>query len=47
MICDLWTVRETVLSIIGTPAAYGAIGFFIAGILTPRTPDHGELTRTG
>lgn len=40
VIGNTWTVRETVLATIGTLAMFGAIGFLIAGLLTPRTPDH-------
>lgn len=36
MIGDHWTVRETALSIIGTTAMFVAIGFLVAGLLTPR-----------
>ena len=34
---DTWTVRETVLTIIGMAALFCAVGFLIAGLLTPRT----------
>ncbi|MEO7572874.1 MAG: hypothetical protein ABIX10_10595 [Acidimicrobiales bacterium] len=37
LIGDTWTGRETVLATIGTLAMFGAIGFLIAGLLTPRT----------
>lgn len=42
LIGDNWGVRETVLTIIGTLALIGAPGYFIAGLLTPRTPDSRE-----
>lgn len=47
LIGDTWTVRETVLAIIGTLAMFGAIGFLVAGLLTPRTPDRDQLAGTG
>ena len=34
LIGDEWTVRETVLAAVGTPAMIGAVGFLIAGLLT-------------
>ncbi len=40
LIGDNWGVRETVLTIIGTLAMFGAAGYLIAGLLTPRTPDY-------
>ena len=39
VIGDTWTFRDTVLATFGTLAMFGAIGFLIAGLLTPRTPD--------
>ncbi|MGQ0431017.1 MAG: hypothetical protein ACT452_01270 [Microthrixaceae bacterium] len=45
LIGDTWTVRETVLAIIGTLAMFGAIGFLVAGLLTPRTSDHTEVAQ--
>lgn len=36
VIGDHWTVRETALSVIGTTAMFVAIGFLVAGLLTPR-----------
>lgn len=39
LIGDEWTVRETVLAGVGTPAMIGAVGFGIAGLLTPRSTD--------
>lgn len=45
LIGDTWTGRETVLAIIGTLAMFGAIGFLIAGLLTPPTPDYSQATR--
>lgn len=44
LIGDRWTVRDTLLACAGTAAMVGAIGFFIAGLLTPRT--HGSGTGT-
>jgi hypothetical protein len=37
LIGESWTVRETVLATIGIPAMFGAGGFLLAGLLTPRT----------
>jgi hypothetical protein len=45
LIGDTWTGRETVLAVIGTLAMFGAIGFLIAGLLTPRTADYSEAGR--
>ena len=42
LIGDTWTARETVLATIGTLAMFGAIGFLIAGLVTPRTPEYGQ-----
>lgn len=36
VIGDHWTVRETALAVVGTTAMFVAIGFLIAGLLTPR-----------
>ncbi len=47
VIGDTWTVRETVLASVGTLAMFGAIGFLIAGLLTPRTRDEGIATTVG
>lgn len=38
VIGDSWTGRETALTIVGLLALLGAVGYFIAGLLTPRTP---------
>lgn len=38
LIGDTWTSRETVLALIGTLAMVGAVGYLIAGLLTPHTP---------
>lgn len=43
---DSWTVTDTVLSLVGTFALFGAGGFLIAGLATPRTPDRSQLTGT-
>lgn len=40
---DSWSIRETLVTIVGVLALVGAIGFLIAGLATPRTPDHGQL----
>jgi hypothetical protein len=37
VIGDTWTLRETVLAAIGTPAMFGAVVYLIAGLLTPRS----------
>ncbi|MDP1807103.1 MAG: hypothetical protein Q8K72_18145, partial [Acidimicrobiales bacterium] len=37
LIGDEWTVRETLLAGVGTPAMFGAVGFGIAGLLTPKS----------
>jgi hypothetical protein len=36
---ESWTVKDTVLALVGTVAMVGAVGYFIAGLATPRTPD--------
>ena len=36
---DSWTMRETVIAVIGNLAMVGAIGFLAAGLLTPRRRD--------
>ena len=46
VIGDTWTFRDTVLATVGTLAMFGAIGFLVAGLLTPRTRDHGIATST-
>ena len=46
MIGDEWTVRETVLAAVGTPAMFGAVGFLIAGLLTPRSTDESVVAPT-
>ena len=38
LIGDTWTVRETVLAAIGTPAMVAGPIFLIAGLLTPQGP---------
>lgn len=38
LIGESWTIRETALMIIDVPAMFGAIGFLIAGLLTPAHP---------
>lgn len=46
LIGESWTIRETALMLVGVPAMLGAIGFLIAGLLTPHTPDHNGLAHT-
>jgi hypothetical protein len=38
LIGESWTIRETLLSLVGIPAMFGAIVYLIAGLLTPRSP---------
>ena len=45
LIGNTWTFRETVLATSGTLAMFGAIGFLLAGLLTPRSPEH-HIART-
>ena len=47
LIGDSWTSRETVLATIGTFAMFGAIGYLIAGLLTPHSPDQGMAADAG
>jgi hypothetical protein len=42
-----WSTSDTLLAIIGNAALLGAIGYLIAGLLTPRTPDHRIATPAG
>lgn len=44
LIGESWTVRETVLTMIGVPAMFGAVGFLVAGLATPRSPQQRPLT---
>jgi len=44
---DSWSIRETLVTIVGVLALVGAIGFLIAGLATPRTPDRGQLADAG
>jgi hypothetical protein len=46
LIGESWTIRETALTIVGVAAMFGAIGFLIAGLLTPRTRDHNGFAHT-
>jgi hypothetical protein len=46
LIGDEWTVRETVLTAVGVPAMIGAVGFGIAGLLTPRSTDEPAVAPT-
>ena len=34
---DHWTIRETILAIVGNLAMFGSIGYLVAGLLTPRS----------
>ncbi len=43
LIGDKWTVRETLLAGVGTPAMFGAVGFGVAGLLTPRSTDESVI----
>ena len=36
---DSWTITDTLLALIGTPAMIAAPLFLVAGLLTPRRPD--------
>lgn len=45
LIGDQWTVRETVLTAIGTLAMVGSIVYFIIGLLTPRALENSGATR--
>ena len=40
---DSWTITDTLLALVGTPALIAAPLFLIAGLLTPRTPDDKNL----
>ena len=42
---DSWTITDTLLAVVGTPAMVAAPLFLLAGLLTPRTPDGNNLTR--
>ena len=42
---DSWTITDTLLAVVGTPAMVAAPLFLLAGLLTPRTPDGNSLTR--
>jgi peptidoglycan/LPS O-acetylase OafA/YrhL len=42
---DSWTITDTLLALIGTPAMIGAPLFLLAGLLTPRRPDGEDLAR--
>jgi hypothetical protein len=35
---DSWSIRETVVTIVGVLALVGGVSFFVAGLLTPRAP---------
>jgi hypothetical protein len=43
---DSWSIRETLVTIVGVLALIGAIGCLVAGLATPRTPDRGQLAGT-
>jgi len=40
---DSWTITDTLLALVGTPAMIAAPLFLLAGLLTPRTPDGNNL----
>lgn len=40
---DSWTITDTLLALVGTPAMIAAPLFLLAGLLTPRTPDGKHL----
>lgn len=40
---DSWTITDTLLALVGTPAMIAAPLFLLAGLLTPRTPDGTNL----
>jgi hypothetical protein len=46
LIGDEWTVRETLLAAVGTPAMLGAVGFLLAGLLTPKSTDEPVVAPT-
>ena len=43
LIGDTWTVRDTVLAVVGTLAMFGAVGFLVAGLATRRMPGQDGL----
>ena len=40
---DSWTITDTLIALIGTPAMIAAPLFLLAGLLTPRRPDGKDL----
>ena len=44
---DSWTITDTLLALIGTPAMIAAPLFLLAGLLTPRGPEGEDLARAG
>ena len=44
---DSWTITDTLLALVGTPAMIGAPLFLMAGLLTRRTPDVGDAAAGG
>ncbi len=42
---DSWTITDTLLALIGTPAMFAAPLFLLAGLLTPRTRTNEHLAR--
>jgi peptidoglycan/LPS O-acetylase OafA/YrhL len=42
---DSWTITDTLLALIGTPAMIAAPLFLLAGLLTPRRPDGEDLAQ--
>lgn len=47
LIGESWTIRETLLCLIGTPAMFGAIVYVIAGLLTPKSPHNSSSVPAG
>lgn len=47
LIGDHWTIRESLLTGVGTLAMLGAIAFLIAGLLTPKGPVDRPVTPIG
>lgn len=43
---DTWSPSDTILALVGTPAMFGAVGFLLAGLLTPRGPVSDPLADT-
>lgn len=43
LIGETWTIRETVLAVVGTTAMFGSVAFLIAGLLTPKDQTAGTV----